>query len=390
VPEFWLNYGTVDVVLAISAENLKGEINTTGGTLGYLEIAERLKQIPMPLDLVLLHDSDAVRQIVSSLFQLCAQKSVPPPTVLADSSVIRQIKNPLPEGAVISEFADAAGRTMLPRTGIPAGGVTSVPAAKSVRSKNLVFVAEAEFDGLFGYKTIATRLLKRFGADSMLLAYTKRDGNTPSSGRRPGSFDEAVKFADSFDIWGIEITANSGGISEIFVGHPSETAVSVAERMRSTNTQNVQPQRAVVISTGRPTSSSTLADSLSSLWNCHECVRGRGVCVLAAECTYGLGSDAILMYVEGRLQEDTLRDPSSYIDGMEDLLFLSEMKKRYQLGLVSILPRFYTRRLGIVPLDGMSRAMEYIFKTCGASQKISIVSDGARTLLLRRPPPPLT
>jgi len=390
VPEFWLNYGTVDVVLAIRAENLKGEINTTGVTLGYLEIAERLKQVPMPLDLVLLHDSDAVRQIVSSLFQLCAQKSVPPPTVLADSSVIRQIKNALPEGAVISEFADAAGRTILPRTGIPAGGVTSVPTAKSVRSKNLVFVAEAEFDGLFGCKTIATRLLKRFGADSMLLAYTKRDGNTPSSGRRPGSFDEAVKFADSFDIWGIEIAANSGGISEIFVGHPSETAVSVAERMRSTNTQNVQPQRAVVISTGRPTSSSRLAGSLWSLGNCHECVRGKGVCVLAAECTYGLGSDAILMYVEGRLQEDTLRDPPSYIDGMEDLLFLSEMKKRYQLGLVSILPRFYTRRLGIVPLDGMSRAMEYIFKTCGASQKISIVSDGARTLLLRRPPPPPT
>jgi hypothetical protein len=66
---------------------------------------------------------------------------------------------------------------------------------------------------------------------------------------------------------------------------------------------------------------------------------------------------------------------------MEDLLFLSEIQKKFQVGLVSILPEFYAKKLNIISLSGIKHAMDYIIKTQGPRQKVSVVSDGARVLL---------
>jgi len=64
---------------------------------------------------------------------------------------------------------------------------------------------------------------------------------------------------------------------------------------------------------------------------------------LVAECKGGLGSDAIQQYIEGRFSIGTLQNPTKYIEGMEDLLFLTEIQKNFQIGLISILPEFYTK-----------------------------------------------
>ena len=49
---------------------------------------------------------------------------------------------------------------------------------------------------LFGYETISTRLLKKFGLESMLSAYAKRNGNLPTPGQYPESLNEAKKFSE--------------------------------------------------------------------------------------------------------------------------------------------------------------------------------------------------
>ena len=66
-------------------------------------------------------------------------------------------------------------------------------------------------------------LSKNLVLDSMLSAYAKRHGNLPVPGQYPESLQEAKKFADNFEIQGIEIIANSQGIVDFSIGHPSET-----------------------------------------------------------------------------------------------------------------------------------------------------------------------
>ena len=54
---------------------------------------------------------------------------------------------------------------------------------------------------------------------------------------------------------------------------------------------------------------------------------------------------------------------------MEDLLYLGEVKKQIQIGLVSVLPEMYAKKLNLVHLDSSKKSLEYLLKTRGARQK---------------------
>ena len=359
MPEIWLNYGITDVVLDIRAENLEQKIDSEGKILEDSVINEKLNTLDLskPMELVVLHNSKSIQKIISSLFTLCEQKSKPFPKILADKKILNLVKAGLPEGSSINEFDDI-----------------------EISNSNLVFIAEMEFDGLFGYETISTRLIKKFGLESMLSAYAKRQGNLPTPGQYPESLEESKKFTNNFEIQGIEIVANSEGIIDFSIGHPSET-LSETKIMESHSIKDIDHHKTMLISTGKDSSNDNLGKSLSSLWNCANAIKKDGLAILVAECKSGLGSDAIQQYIEGRLTLEQLENPIKYISGMEDLLFLSQVQKNFQICLVSILPEFYAKKLNMISLQGIKYSLDYILKTQGAKQKIVVVTDGARLLL---------
>ncbi|MDH3696174.1 MAG: transcriptional regulator [Nitrosopumilus sp.] len=359
MPEIWLNYGITDVVLDIKAENLEQKIDSEGNVLDDSSINERLNTLDLSksMELVVLHNSKSILKIISSLFTICEQKSKPFPKILTDKKILNLVKSGLPEGISINEFDD-----------------------EGISNSNLVFMGEMEFNGLFGYETISTRLIKKFGQESMLSAYAKRQGNLPAPGQYSESLTEAKKFTDNFEIQGIEIIANSEGIMDFTIGHPSET-ISSTKILESNSIKDVGQHKTMVISTGKDASNDNLANSFSSLWNCSNAIKKDGLAILIAECKGGLGSDALQQYLEGRLTLEQLRNPSKYISGMENLLFLSEIQKNFQIGLVSILPEFYAKKLNMISMQGIKYSMDYILKTQGARQKVAVVTDGARLLL---------
>jgi hypothetical protein len=359
MPEIWLNYGITDVVLDIRAENLEQKIDSEGKILEDSMINEKLNTLDLskPMELVVLHNSKSIQKIISSLFTLCEQKSKPFPKILADKKILNLVKAGLPEGSSINEFDDV-----------------------EISNSNLVFMAEMEFDGLFGYETISTRLIKKFGLESMLSAYAKRQGNLPTPGQYPESLEEAKKFTNNFEIQGIEIVANSEGIIDFSIDHPSKT-LSSTKIMESHSIKDIDQHKTMVISTGKDASNDNFGKSLSSLWNCANAIKKDGLAILVAECKGGLGSDAIQQYIEDRLTLEQLQNPIKYISGMEDLLFLSEVQKNFQIGLVSILPEFYAKKLNMISLQGIKYSLDYILKTQGAKQKVVVVTDGARLLL---------
>ena len=359
MPEIWLNYGITDVVLDIKAENLEQKIDSDGKIMDDSAISEKLNSLDLskPMELVVLHNSKSILKIISSLFTLCEQKSKPFPKILTDKKILNLVKSGLPECSSINEFDDVG-----------------------ISNSNLIFMGEMEFNGLFGYETIATRLIKKFGQESMLSAYAKRQGNLPTPGQYPESLTEAKKFADNFEIQGIEIIANSDGIVDFSIGHPSETIAST-KTLESNSIKDVGQHKTMVISTGKDASNDNLGNSFSSLWNCSNAIKKDGLAILVAECKGGLGSDSLQQHLEDRLTVEQLRNPTKYIGGMEDLLFLSEIQKNFQIGLVSILPEFYVKKLNMISMQGIKYSMDYILKTQGPRQKVAVVTDGARLLL---------
>ena len=164
------------------------------------------------------------------------------------------------------------------------------------------------------------------------------------------------------------------------VGHPSSTD-SISKSFRTNAVKDIGKHKTMIISTGKESSNNTLTRSLSSLWNCSDAIKNDGLVVLLAECKLGIGSDGIQSFMDGRLNVDHLKRPSQYIDGMENLLYITEIKKKFQLGLLSALPTHYTKKLNMKPFNGIEQVMDYILKNQGQQQKVEVISDGARTLL---------
>jgi len=358
MPEIWLNYGPTDVVLDIQAENLGQQLAAEGKILDDAEINSRLDSLDLtkPLEIVVLNNSKEVQKTLLALFAKCEQKSLRIPRIFAEKKIMDALKNSLPEGSSISEFE------------------------KPELSNSLVFIGEMEFDGLFGFESIATRLLRKFGTEEMLLAYEKRKGELPAPGQDIENVSVAKQFVDKFEIFAIEIASNSSGIVDMAIGHPSST-MSVSKPFVESATKEIGKHRTLFISTGKESSNDSLGKSLSALWNCSEAVRNEGLAVLLAECTHGIGSSAIQYYIEGQMSLDRLKKPAKYINGMETLLFLTELQKKFQVGIVSILPEFYLKKLNILSFSGVAQAMNHILKVQGARQKVVVVSDGARLLL---------
>lgn len=361
MPEIWLSYGPTDVVLDVRAENLERQIVSGGSNLTDLEIVSKLESLDMsrPTELVMMEYSKDIHRIISVILELCTKRSLQRPNILVDRTNLNLVKNVFSDPTIsISEFD-----------------------ASKISNSNLVFVGEMEFDGLFGYNTISTKLLRRFGKERMLEAYEKRDGNLPRPGQELKTMDVAKQFSDGFEISAIEIVSNQQGIVDIATGHPSST-LSIHKSLSSIAINEIGKHRVVIISTGKETSNETLSRSLSSMWNCSGAVKEEGLAILLAECKSGLGAEAITQYVEGRMSLDRLRNPAKYVDGMEDLLFLTEVKKQFGIGIVSVLPQHYTKdKLEMVPFNGAKQAMDYILKVYGERQKIAIISDGSRVLL---------
>ena len=229
-------------------------------------------------------------------------------------------------------------------------------------------------------ETNSTRLTKRFGKSEMLEAFKKRNNDTPNPGQNLATIQVANNFVDSFDISSIEIISNSNGMIDFSVGHPKST-MSLSNLFAKSCSQSLEPHKTFILSTGKDASNQTLSKSVSSIWNCNTVVKNQGLVILLAQCLNGLGSESFQQFVDGRLSVEKIKNASKYIDGMENLLYLNEIQKKMQVGLVSILPETYTKKFNMIPFDGVKKGMDYILKNQGIRQKVQIIEDGARVLL---------
>jgi len=355
MPEIWLNYGGVDAVLDIRAENLGDSVAAGGEAMGPDALAEGLEALgETPREVAVLNATAATGAAVGALRALCESRSAPPPRVLAERAEISRARAVVPEGTEVAELE--AGRD----------------------ARGMAFLAEAELDGLFGVRTVAARLLRRAGGEAMREAYAAREGDAPAPGAPTPPLERARSWASSLGATAIEVIGGGGGVAGIAVGGPAETA-SVAAPLGAARAC-AAPNRSVMVSPGNAHSGATLSRALHSLWACAGAVPDGGLAVLLAECSGGLGSEALRRFVEGRMTVERTRRPPAYMDGMEDLLYLSWARERMAVALVSTLPGLYARRLWMAPLDSTRLALEHVLKK-GPRQKVAVIADGAHALL---------
>jgi len=73
---------------------------------------------------------------------------------------------------------------------------------------------------------------------------------------------------------------------------------------------------------------------------------------------------------------------SPYIDGLEHLLFMEELRVKNDMGLVSTLPYYYTKtKLGFMTYSGTENVLQKLQEKHGKNFKTLILSNADITLL---------
>jgi hypothetical protein len=125
-----------------------------------------------------------------------------------------------------------------------------------------------------------------------------------------------------------------------------------------------------------------LSSSLKSLWNALGCLDKKGIAVLLAECSGGLGSEALRLYVTNRLKLDEFVKHGKYVEGLEDLLYLKNALQSQNIALISTLPNYYVEaKLGLRTFKKASDALDYVINNLGARVKIFAIPDASNILL---------
>ncbi|MEM2760028.1 MAG: hypothetical protein QXW73_04475, partial [Nitrososphaerales archaeon] len=79
--------------------------------------------------------------------------------------------------------------------------------------------------------------------------------------------------------------------------------------------------------------------------------------------------------------------PAEYIEGLENILYLSEVGKKYDLALVSTLPDYYVKnRLGLKTFRRMKDVLHNILNVYGTRQKVLVVADASKVMLKPKMP----
>lgn len=360
MPEIWLKYGTTDVVLDIRYENLLKHIYSSGKTLTDGEIRASLENISLVDNLlvVALSGSISAAKVIDILQDLIRQKNLT--NVMIDS--LPHIVEPL--------------RINVKNKICPINKLDYKSFSERVKKfQKVILISNTRFDPLFGFSGSPTALIRNFEQHKMVEAYNSRNSNLPTPAVKGPPLDVALSTTRDKRPECIEIIGSPLGVSNIYCGSIVEAFDKATSELYSRSILEGMPSNSAVISPCGIDTHHTLSNSLDSLWNCLNMIKRGGSAILLAESRGGLGSVALKMYLEGKINLNYSLQNESYIDGLEHLLYLQELQSQYDLGILSTLPRYYLMKLSFHSYRSTKDILERLNAKFGKNQRVLVISD---------------
>lgn len=374
MPEIWLRYGTTDVVLDIRFENLASQISASFPLMQEEQTKAALDSVPVTDNMlvVALVPSKAATRAVHEIAQSAKAKGF---GVTVD---------------VPAKFANVL------RVGLAALVPDSQAAAVSInridyqslderakKFQSMVIISQVAYDPLFGFAGAPTALVRALYPDKMSEAFLARLDNVPAPGKQGEPLRIATAAMEGVQATSVELVASNAGIAGVHTGTINKAFEKSLAQLKSISEVQAEAAKSAIISASSEAAfHSTLSGSLNSLWNSIHAVKEGGTAVLLAESRDGVGGGALQSFVEGRLKPEQLA-LSPYVDGLEHLLYLQEMRQKREIGIISSLPQYYAAaKLGMTTYSGVRDALEKLLSKHGRGHKSLVVSD-AEVILLR-------
>jgi hypothetical protein len=368
MPEIWFRYGTTDIVLDIKFENLLKHVSSEYPLLTDDEIKSALKDVKIGDNtlILVLSGSRSIAKIITILSQMAQSKGYEKTTV----DVLPNITEPL--------------KSYLADTEISLRRIDYISLQDRINKfQNLLFISHVTYDPLFGFNGTPTLVLRNFMKDKMYEAFKSRQSNLPSVGNIGTPLEIALKYCEDVPALSIEVVANYHGIAGIYYGNILQSFNDAVTKLSAISIIKTESTKSAIVSVSNEIAPhSTLTNSLNSLWNSSHIVKEGGSVVLLAENRQGIGGGALQMFIEGKLKIEDARRSSSYIDGLEHILFLEALKQKYELCILSSIPQYYLRTLlGFTTYGGIKDILQDLLAKHGKNHKVLAVSDAEIILL---------
>ncbi|TLX89914.1 MAG: hypothetical protein E6K97_04335 [Thaumarchaeota archaeon] len=359
MPELWLNYGSTDVILDLRVENLSLIENSKFDIRNEESLDQEIESIPISdyTILIPLDASNSTVQLTSRLVSLAEIRGITLPIETIPTA-----------RRVLSNKIQSQNITLIEKS--------NDHFHRRTNERGTIFISKVNIDPFFGYSGTPTNLLREFEQDKMNQAFHSRVDDLPHPGEKSQPIETANRFCESMQAKSIEIISNNSGINNFFYGEIIQSFQSATKKLDDLSIENQQELKSLILGTNIDSnSSSTLSNSLDLLWNSTKVLKRNAIVVIISENSKGFGSKAMEKFAYGEIK---LEDYSniSYIEGLEHLMFINELREKYNMAILSSLPKYYlNEKFGFEIFSNIQEAAEKILGMNGKSHRISIIQD---------------
>jgi hypothetical protein len=360
MPELWLTYGARDIVLDIKVENLNELENSRFNDLQDEYLVQQTESISLEgVRIFAAEGSKSVARIISGFLSLARKNSISDVSIECFPEDYSLLSNRL-DGERLEKVKD-----------------TNVEILERANDPKTVFISTVKLDPVFGFSGIPTTLLRKCSKDKMREAFDSRTTNLPNPAVNSPPLQVALDFCKNMSAKSIHVTSSNTSIDSLFAGGLLESFQNGIRRIESLCCDDYNSTRSMIICADRDNDSYLhLSNSLKNLWNCVHILKDGGSGILFSENRNGLGSVALQRFTEGRLAFEDVYNNEVYVEGMEDLMFINELKQKYRLGILSSLPHYFlSSKFGFHTFTRSHDALAKLLEINGKAHKILVISD---------------
>ena len=378
MPEIWIPYGKVEIPINIKTENLEQPIENNNNEQIIRPEWDIIPEIKEETILIITENSITTEKATVEFLRSQIEKKVDLKKIHVLShqnfpslrKTLSQFEIPLNQ--LSQKLVDISIQERIPIKG----------PKELMEYKNKIVISEIGLDPLFGFSGGPISILKILDKKIMAEAFKRRTEDKPASGKETRSSEFATSIINNIEgITSIETLPQENNELELTIGKVEECHVISKKKFQQNYEMKIPDKKLItVISPGGAPYDDTLLKTLNALFNSASIIPNNGTIILCGECSLGIGSESIWRRITDDINFKRLIKEEKYIENLEAIMFLEELKKEASISLISTLPNLYVDKLNINRYPKVNDAVEYNASKYKSRTKVRIIPKASKTI----------